>query len=308
MDRNFVLCSTIVCCVVLMVAVLPSVADECSGDSCRNVISMPLVDDMKATLKADLDVTNMNNHLKAYIEQEIQKGFEAAMNDVMRQLIDKKLEMVNATIEATMHEEIYNKLAMVNATVEATMHEELTRFGVTYIRWGRKGCPDGAELVYTGQAGGNKYNNEGGGVNNLCLPNDPENGEHQLYDNSQVHGAEYYINSDRKPHGMSDNLRYKEVPCVVCYRKQRSSILIVPGRKTCYKDWNVEYEGYLMANHYIQKRTNYACIDVNAEPFDSRSSHESNSVLFYPIRTSCGSLRCPPYTEAADVYCVVCTK
>ncbi|CAG2232274.1 unnamed protein product [Mytilus edulis] len=192
-----------------MVGVLPSVANECSGDSCKNVISMPLMDDMKATLKADLDVTNMNNHLKAYIEQEIQKGVETAMKDVMRQLIDNKLEQANATIEAT-------------------VHEELTRIGVTYVRWGRKGCPDGAELVYTGQAGGNYYNNEGGGVNNLCLPNDPENGEHQNYDNSQVYGAEYNIDGNRKPHGMSGNLRYKAVPCAVCHRKQRSSILIVP--------------------------------------------------------------------------------
>ncbi|CAG2232275.1 unnamed protein product [Mytilus edulis] len=272
-----------------MVGVLPSVANECSGDSCKNVISMPLMDDMKATLKADLDVTNMNNHLKAYIEQEIQKGVETAMKDVMRQLIDNKLEQANATIEAT-------------------VHEELTRIGVTYVRWGRKGCPDGAELVYTGQAGGNYYNNEGGGVNNLCLPNDPENGEHQNYDNSQVYGAEYNIDGNRKPHGMSGNLRYKAVPCAVCHRKQRSSILIVPGRKTCYKDWNVEYKGYLMANHYSQKRTDYACVDVNAEPFDNKSSYEGNSVFFYPIRTRCGSLRCPPYNAEADIYCVVCTK
>ncbi|VDH98203.1 Hypothetical predicted protein [Mytilus galloprovincialis] len=289
MDRNFVLYSTIVCCVLLMVGVLPSVAYECSGDSCRNVISMPLMDDMKATLKADLDVTNMNNHLKAYIEQQIQKGVETAMKDVMRQLIDNKLEQTNATIEAT-------------------MHEELTRIGVTYIRWGRKSCPDGAELVYTGQAGGNYYNHKGGGVNLLCLPNDPENGEHQPYVNSQVYGAEYRINADQKQHGMSVNLESTEVPCAVCHRKQRSSILIVPGRKTCYKDWNVEYKGYLMASLYYQCRTDYACVDVNAEPFDNRSSHEARSVHFYPIRTGCGSLRCPPYTADADVYCVVCTK
>ncbi|CAC5375487.1 unnamed protein product [Mytilus coruscus] len=127
MDRNFVLYTIVVCCVLLMVGVLPSVADECSGHSCRNVISMPLMDDMKATLKADLDVTNMNNHLKAYIEQEIRKGVETAMKDVMRQLID-------------------NKLQEANTTIEATILEELKRIGVTYVRWGRKGCPDGAEL------------------------------------------------------------------------------------------------------------------------------------------------------------------
>ncbi|XP_071119927.1 uncharacterized protein [Mytilus edulis] len=161
-----------VCCMLLTVRFPPSLASECNGDSCRDVITMPLLDDMKASLKADLDVTNMNNHLKAYIEQQIQKGFETAMNDIMRQLIDNKLEVVNATIEAT-------------------IIEELERYGVTYVRWGRKGCPDGAELVYTGQAGGNYYNHKGGGANYLCLPNDPEIGEPQSYENSQLYGAEY---------------------------------------------------------------------------------------------------------------------
>ncbi|CAC5367411.1 unnamed protein product [Mytilus coruscus] len=197
-------------CILLVVGVLRSLASECEGDNCKNVISMPLLDKMKATLKADLDVTNMNNHLKAYIEQQTQKGVGTAMKDDMRQLID-------------------NKLKEINAKIESTILEELKRIGVTYVRWGRKGCPDGAELVYT-------------------------------------------------------------------------------GRKTCYKDWNAEYNGYLMASHNKYKRTDYACIDVNAEQFDNKSAYNEDGALFYPIRTSCGSLRCPPYREDADVLCVLCTK
>ncbi|OPL33779.1 hypothetical protein AM593_07603, partial [Mytilus galloprovincialis] len=134
MARNFCWINIGVCCMLLTVRIPPSLASECNGDSCRDVITMPLLDDMKATLKADLDVTNMNNHLKAYIEQQIQKGVETAMDAIMGQLIDNKLEVVNATIEAT-------------------IIEELERYGVTYIRWGRKGCSDGAELVYTGNVG-----------------------------------------------------------------------------------------------------------------------------------------------------------
>ncbi|XP_071119924.1 short-chain collagen C4-like [Mytilus edulis] len=288
MDRTFLWSYQGFCYILLMVGVLPSIGSECNGDSCRDVITMPLLDDMKATLKADLDVTNMNNHLKAYIEQQIQKGVETAMTDVMRQLIDNKLEMVNATIETTI-------LA------------ELERYGITYIRWGRKGCPGGAELVYTGQAGGNHYNHNGGGANYLCLPNDPENGEPQSYGNPQLYGAEYEI-FDRNPRGMSSILGNREVPCAVCHRKRRSSVITIPGRKTCYKDWNTEYYGYLMACHNRYKRTDYACIDVNAEQFDNKSASDEDGALFYPIRTSCGSLRCPPYKADADVFCVVCTK
>ena len=49
--------------------------------------------------------------------------------------------------------------------------------GAVYIRWGRKACPGGVHLVYSGQAGGNHYTNKGGGSNYLCLPNDPDNGK-----------------------------------------------------------------------------------------------------------------------------------
>ncbi|CAG2254072.1 unnamed protein product [Mytilus edulis] len=158
------------------------------------------------------------------------------------------------------------------------------------------------------QAGGNRYNHNGGGANYLCLPNDPENGEPQSYENPQIYGAEYEIFADRNPRGMSSNLGNREVPCAVCHRKRRSSVITIPGRKTCYKDWNAEYNGYLMASHNDYKRTDYACIDVNAEPFDNKSASDENGALFYPIRTSCGSLRCPPYKADADVFCVVCTK
>ena len=84
-----------------------------------------------------------------------------------------------------------------------------------------------------GQVGGNSYDQKGGGVNYLCLPSDPENGEnghHQLYVNGQVFGAEYEIPSLRKPAGMSSLLEDTEVPCAVCHRKQRSSVLMIPGK------------------------------------------------------------------------------
>ncbi|VDI09121.1 Hypothetical predicted protein [Mytilus galloprovincialis] len=63
-----------------------------------------------------------------------------------------------------------------------------------------------------------------------------------------------------------------------------------------------------MADHKNHHRTDYACIDVNSEPFDNKSPADEDGALFYPIRTSCGSLRCPPYKDDADVLCVVCTK
>lgn len=77
--------------------------------------------------------------------------------------------------------------------------------------------------------GGNHYNNKGGGVNYLCLPSDPQNGKHQPFKNDGLYGAEYQIFKDRQPSGMSLSLGNKEVPCAVCNRKRKSSLLMIPG-------------------------------------------------------------------------------
>ncbi|CAC5369145.1 unnamed protein product [Mytilus coruscus] len=190
---------------------------------------------------------------------------------------------------------------------ECPPHGKTSNTGVTYVRWGKKNCPKGVDIVYTGQVGGNQYTYKGGGVNYLCLPNDPENGQHQSYDHDQVHGGEYQLGSTAKPSGWSESMNNKEVPCAVCYRKRRSAVLVIPGRKTCYKGWNSEYNGYLMSDHKTHFKKDYACVDKNAEPLDDKNGDENGS-LFYTLRTKCGSLRCPPYTNEADVLCVVCTK
>lgn len=75
-----------------------SESDSCDGEQCGSVISMPIMDNMKASLKADLDVSKMNKHLKAYIEQEIEKGVKTAMENLMKQMIENKTEKMNAEI------------------------------------------------------------------------------------------------------------------------------------------------------------------------------------------------------------------
>ncbi|CAG2244672.1 unnamed protein product [Mytilus edulis] len=121
---------------------------------------------------------------------------------------------------------------------ECQQQSKTSNAGVTYIRWGKPSCPKGVDIVYTGQVGGNQYTHKGGGVNYLCLPNDPENGHHQSYDNDQVHGGEYKLDAKTKPSGWSESMGDKEIPCAVCYQKRRSAVMMIPGRQTCYKGWN----------------------------------------------------------------------
>lgn len=73
------------------------------------------------------------------------------------------------------------------------------------------------------------YNVKGGGVNKLCLPNDPENGPAFSYDNAALYGSEYETFSHNTPLGFPANLNDKEVPCAVCRRREMSSVVMIPG-------------------------------------------------------------------------------
>jgi hypothetical protein len=85
-------------------------------------------------------------------------------------------------------------------------------------------------LTSVGQAGGNQYNNKGGGSNYLSLQNYSDNGKSYSYANDVLYGAEYQTSGSSKPSGL-DNLHNKDVPCAVCRRRGKSSVLMIPGKR-----------------------------------------------------------------------------
>ena len=85
-------------------------------------------------------------------------------------------------------------------------------------------------LIIEGQAGGSHQDSKGGGSNYLCLPNDPDNGKPYSFANDVLYGAEYQVGRSRKPSGL-DNLHDKDVPCAVCRRRGKSSVLMIPGKR-----------------------------------------------------------------------------
>jgi len=85
-------------------------------------------------------------------------------------------------------------------------------------------------VILEGQAGGNQYNNKGGGSNYLCLPNDPDNGKAYSSSNDVIYGAEYEVSGSAKPSGL-DNLHNKDVPCAVCRGRGKSAVLMLPGKR-----------------------------------------------------------------------------
>ena len=70
----------------------------------ENMISMPLFDNMKGILTAEIDVSEMNTHLTGFIQQEIVKGVELAMKDLMEQMIANKTEDAKTTITPFMEQ------------------------------------------------------------------------------------------------------------------------------------------------------------------------------------------------------------
>ncbi|CAC5384061.1 unnamed protein product [Mytilus coruscus] len=158
-------------------------------------------------------------------------------------------------------------------------------------------------LHHTGYVAGKKHNINGGGSNFLCLTKQPE------YTNLQspniaknLYGVETDIN------GFSPSIADKDMTCAVCLT-QRSSVLMIPGTKSCPSGWNMEYWGYLMSHGVggTWQPTKYICTDSRpvAVPGGDRDNGES---VVYLVGGVCGSLKCPPYINGKPLTCVVCSR
>ena len=179
--------------------------------------------------------------------------------------------------------------------------------GVVYVRWGHDSCPStGAQLVYSGRAGGPNYNNKGGGTNPQCLPLDPNYLKYQpgKQSHSLMYGAEY-----QQTNGIVPNSHDTDVPCAVCYVPTRTTLYMMPAKYTCPKNWITEYYGYLMAerNHPSHHRSQFTCVDKSLTPIIG-TSISRDGLLFHFVEGRCGSLPCPPYEETKELTCAVCTK
>ncbi|XP_056006015.1 uncharacterized protein LOC130050320 [Ostrea edulis] len=176
---------------------------------------------------------------------------------------------------------------------------------VVYTRWGKKSCPSNAELVLSGYTGGSHYTYSGAAVEPLCLPRDPEWGR---FKNGADGGRAYVYGAEYQTTDYLSSLYEHDVPCAVCLVNNRSVLRVFPARKTCYKGWKLEYDGYLMAgNAGHAAATTYKCVDRNPDTIAGGHSNH-NGYLFYLVEARCGSLKCPPYVNGRELVCAVCSK
>jgi len=182
---------------------------------------------------------------------------------------------------------------------------EMITGGAIYVRWGHTSCPStGAQLVYSGRAGGPRYTDGGGGANPQCLPLDPN--FYRTVSGAQpwafMYGAEY---QDTNP--LRSRSHDTDVPCAVCYVPTRNTVYMLPAKYTCPSGWTREYYGYLMSERYSHARSTFSCVDRSLTPVTG-SSHNYDGFLFYTVEGVCGSLPCPPYDRNKELSCAVCTR
>ena len=179
--------------------------------------------------------------------------------------------------------------------------------GVVYVRWGSSSCREDISRVYTGRMGGSASNNRGGAAEYLCLPENPEYSFQSRFGeqkHSVVYGTEY---SDPLVPGRD----HHNAACTVCFTFNSSTVITVPGKTSCPRDWTVEYQGYLMSESITANgRTVYECIDKNMGSAPGSQDSDTLSGHLYHVEANCGVNTCPPsyYDKEKELACTVCSN
>ena len=168
---------------------------------------------------------------------------------------------------------------------------------VTYIRWGNKTCPYGANTIYKGVAIGGRYDLKGSPSNMLCSPHDAMRYPKYQGGNQRAYGVEYRVSGDH------NHANCRNMPCTLCEATRRSDKIMIPSHYVCPDGWHKEYNGYIMAGSNSQEGSSmYYCIDKAMEQIESSGScdnvHHFYTVYSYAINNS----------GAYELPCVVCTK
>lgn len=183
--------------------------------------------------------------------------------------------------------------------------------GVSFTQWGRTTCPNtgGTQRLYEGVVAGSAWN-QAGSAEYLCLHKEPQylrTTPGVQVERAYLYGTEY--RALQSPPAFS-NLVHHDAPCAVCYTSTRSVKISIPGRTSCPPSWTREYYGYLMTDRFQHPSHNSrvpVCVDVNSESVPGSATARVHSLLLF-IEVICSGLTCPPYSNGAEVTCVVCTK
>lgn len=151
----------------------------------------------------------------------------------------------------------------------------------------------------------------GGGTNYLCAPLDPQFNEYhqQSHHQTRLHGVMFgkvghLFIPGRKPH-----INFSGVPCAVC-KAPRTTLLMIPALNVCpSRHWTREYHGFLMAQGLFSSKTEYVCVDAEAQGVKlSNVTRVLRNSFLTPVKSFCAVLPCPPYRDDLELTCAVCTS
>lgn len=200
------------------------------------------------------------------------------------------------------------------------LQELLHYMSTTYIRWGRRDCPDSndTEKIYDGVAVGSLSAQRGNGANLMCLPRrahwnhfSEEHGQ-----GSMLHGAVYRLGVTLERtynvfEGSAHEGRLNNhiVPCAVCRVVRATAMLVMPGTTQCPENWQRQYRGYMMSDRSTSHKSSHVCVDARAErAIHSRPGWGPREGLsLTPVEVKCGSLPCQLYRDNRELTCSVCT-
>ena len=97
-------------------------------------------------------------------------------------------------------------------------------------------------MVYEGRAGMSNRTHHGGGVNYLCMPEDPE---YTLPHRPGVRNHSYVLGTEYEGSPLQGTTHHN-APCAVCYVSTCETVLMIPAKTSCPTSWTREYYGYLM--------------------------------------------------------------
>jgi len=170
-------------------------------------------------------------------------------------------------------------------------------------------------LLLTGYAAGPSFDQAGGPIDYLCLPDQPEwkNSVAGDQHSGSIAGVTYELSfshpfDESNSGGTLDN---HPAPCAVCYVDScRSTVIMLPGKTQCPAGWTKEYGGYLASDFAGSARTTYRssvmCLD-EAPEVAAHPAGYSQSVLYH-VEVQCGTLPCALYPNGKELTCVVCSK
>ncbi|CAC5384103.1 unnamed protein product [Mytilus coruscus] len=72
---------------------------ESTGPNCEQILSMPLLDNMEATLKADLDVRTLNKFLQTFIREVVKIEVANVIHEDMKKIMNESVSDVESIFD-----------------------------------------------------------------------------------------------------------------------------------------------------------------------------------------------------------------